>query len=153
MLFFPPSRAPVETQPWICRKKVGGRELTNASLMSDTVELTPVETLKQDKEEHCHHGKSHALMLQNASFIIKCIPCRWVSKVITNLQNWAFWKQKQAFFLPFASYFIKDEEVSMAMVTHHLLLFYPYRCRYVISLFLQLNLRKHNDLCIYNKNM
>lgn len=146
----------VEAQPGYWRKKVGGNKCT--AHVRCSVGITPVETFNETK-------RSAAVMESHTcTHASKCFIHGQMHIMPTGVQNChgfaklSFLKAKTSFFfLPFASYSIKDEEISIAMVTHNPLLFYLSRCRYVIPpaslLFIQSNWRKRNDLSIYDQKM
>lgn len=79
---------------------MGGSRQTRKDHFSD---LTPVETFKETKKSAAVMESQTCmlcLMLQNASFIIKCMSCRLVTNVFVDfLSKWSFLRVEAAFLL------------------------------------------------------
>lgn len=124
-----PGATPVEG--WDeCRKEAGASELTKRTArvgcrIGCRVRSTPVETCKDEtRRSRCQHREViHALMLQNASFRIKCASCRHAVQSRHRCAKTELSGSRERLFYSACS--IKDEEISIAMATHNPFLFYP----------------------------
>lgn len=104
----------------------GGRERVNkrTARVRCGVGSTPVETCKNETRRNAASiGRSYMhscfKMLHSESNVHHADCCPKSSQMC---KNGAFWKQRKAFY---SACSIKDEEISIAMVTHNPFLFYP----------------------------
>lgn len=104
----------------------GGRERVNkrTARVRCGVGSTPVETCKNEtRRSAASIGRSYMhscfKMLHSESNVHHADCCPKSSQMC---KNGAFWKQRKAFY---SACSIKDEEISIAMVTHNPFLFYP----------------------------